>query len=115
MSVPEHADGVLAAQAAEVLVERQATGRIMADAGLIKQQQAGLMQQRAGDFYPPTMAAIEFAHPLATALSQRLARQFGVDPKAGLAPGQTMQRGVITQVLLNAKIQIQSALLEHHT
>ncbi|MNI17317.1 hypothetical protein D3C73_706850 [compost metagenome] len=111
---PEHADVLLATQAADVPVERQATRRVEADTGFIEQQQARLMQQGAGNFHPATMAAIEFAHPFAAALGQGLAGQFGVDPKVGLAPGQAMQCRVITQVLLDAEVQVQGALLEHH-
>ncbi|MNU90805.1 hypothetical protein D3C71_806820 [compost metagenome] len=72
------------------------------------------MQQGAGNFHPATMAAIEFAHPFAATVGQGLTGQFGVDPKVGLTPGQAMQCRVITQVLLDAEVQVQGALLEHH-
>ena len=83
---PEHADVLFAAQTTNVLIERQPTGRVEANAGLVEQQQARFMQQGAGDFHSATVAAVEFANPLATAFGQGLTGQFGVDPQAGLAP-----------------------------
>ncbi|MNI49848.1 hypothetical protein D3C73_1044830 [compost metagenome] len=111
---PQHTDALLVTQAAQVLVERQAAGRVEADAGFIQQQQARLVQQCPGDFHPTAMAAIELAYPFATPLGQRLARQFGIHADRALAPRQAVQCRVITQVLLDAQIQVQCALLEHH-
>lgn len=72
------------------------------------------MQQGAGNFHPPAMPAIEFAYPFAPAFGQGLAGQFRLDPQGALAPGQAMQRRVIAQVLLDAEVQVEGALLKHH-
>ena len=43
------------------------------------------------------------------------ASQLRVDPRLRLAPAQAVQGGVVAQVLLDAQVQVQGALLEHHT
>ncbi|MNN55476.1 hypothetical protein D3C81_1703530 [compost metagenome] len=42
-----------------MLVERQAAGRVEADAGLVEQQQTWFMQQRAGNLHPAPMADVQ--------------------------------------------------------
>jgi hypothetical protein len=115
MGGPEHADTLFAAQAAHMLVQGETTSRIKAYAGFVQQQKPRLMQQRSRDFYAATVPAIQFADALATTLAQPLTGQFLLNPLVDLAGGQTMQRGVIPQVLLNAQVQIQRALLKYHT
>lgn len=114
MSGPQHTELLLAAQPAQVLVKRQAAGRIEADAGFVQQQQARFMQQRAGNFHPPPMADVQLTHTIAPAFTKALAGQFGFDPQVALTPRQAMQGGVVAQVLLNAQVQVQGALLKHH-
>ena len=83
---PEHADALLATQAADVLVECQATRRVEADTGFIEQQQARLMQQGAGNFHPAPMADVQLAYTIAPAFAKALAGQFGFHPQVALAP-----------------------------
>lgn len=47
--------------------------------------------------------------------AKALAGQFGLDPQVALTPRQAMQGGVVAQVLFNAQVQVQGALLKHHT
>ncbi|MOA25421.1 hypothetical protein D3C78_1461450 [compost metagenome] len=105
---------MLAAQLPDVQAEGEAAGRIEADAGFVEQQQARFVEQGAGDLDPAAMATVEVAHPFMAPLGQVLAGQFGVDAGAALAPRKSMQRQVIAQVLFNAQVQVQGALLEHH-
>lgn len=114
VSGPEHADALLAAQLPDVQAQGEAAGRIEADAGFVEQQQARFMEQGAGDFHPASMTAVEVAHPLVAPLGQVLAGQFGVDANGALASRKAVQRQVITQVLFNAQVQVQGALLEHY-
>ena len=83
---PQHADALFDAQAAHVLVQRQAAGRVEADAGFIQQQQARLMQQRPGDFHPAPVSAVELADFFAAPFREDLACQFGGYAQVGLAP-----------------------------
>ena len=71
---------------------------VESDTGFVEQQEAWLVEQGTGDFHPTAMPAIEFAYPFAPAFGQGLAGQFRLDPQGALAPGQAMQRRVITQV-----------------
>ena len=98
-----------------MLIERQAAGRVEAGAGFVEQQQARLVQQGAGDFHPPAVAAIEVADLVVAALAQLLAGQFGVDALARQGRGHAVQGGVVAQVLFHAQVQVQGALLKHHT
>ena len=52
---------------------------------------------------------INVAHALGV-----LARQLAVDPFVRHAAREAMQGGVVAQVLLDAQVQVQGALLEHH-
>src|SRR3990167_9555807 len=61
---PEHRQAIITTELAHMPVERQAAGRVKADAGLVEQQQARLVQQGAGDLDATTVAAVEVADPV---------------------------------------------------
>src|SRR5690606_5027714 len=89
--------------------------RVETDAGFVEQQQAWLVEQGAGNFDPPAMAAIELSHSAFAPLNKLLALQFLLDAFVGQKAWHTVQSRVIAQVLLDAQVQIQGALLEYHT
>ncbi len=60
------------------------------------------------------MSAIEFANLAFAPLAKLLAIQLHFDPVIGNLARHAMQGGVIAQVLLDAEIQVQRALLEDH-
>ncbi|MNF89624.1 hypothetical protein D3C84_721560 [compost metagenome] len=72
------------------------------------------MEQGAGDLNPAPVAAIEQAHLVAPARAQLLALQFAFDALGRQLSGQAVQGGVVAQVLFDAEVQVQGALLEHH-
>ena len=114
MGGPQHGQAFFPRQPVHMLDQKPPRRHVQADGGFVQQQQTRAVQQGAGDFHPAAVAAIEQAHPLAPALAQRHALQFGVDARAPLAAAQAMQRGKIRQVLLDGEIQVQRRLLKHH-
>ena len=113
MRGPQHADALLGDELPDVAEDIGAGLDVEADGRLVEQQQARAMQQRAGDFQPPHLAAGEVAHLAAGAVGKPDARQHLVAAQARVAPGDAVQGGVIQQVLRHREIEIERARLEH--
>ena len=80
---------------------------------LVEQQHARPMQQRARDLDPPHLTAGKEAHFVAGAVGEPDASELDRLSRARLAPANAMQRAVIGEVLRDAEIGIERALLEH--
>ena len=111
---PEHADAALATAVAHLLQNALAAVDIEADGGLVGQQQARLVQQGAGQFQAPALAAAELAHLLVGAVGEADAQQGLGDARPCTLRVEPLQGAEVTQVLPRRQIQVQGRLLEHH-
>ena len=71
MRGPEHADALLGDELADMAENVGARLDVEPDGRLVEQQQPRPVQQRAGDFQPPHLAAREVAHLAAGAVGKR--------------------------------------------
>lgn len=101
-------------QIVDVIGDRFARAGVQADGGFIQQQKCGAMDQGAGDFHAPAMAAIERAEFLIDPLRHAQTRQRVQNPRVGGGAGQAMQRREIPHIGAHRGIQIKGLLLKHH-
>ena len=86
---------------------------IEADRRFVQQQQARLMQQRAGDLDPPHLPDRKIADAIGAAIGHGHAIQHLCDEIVGALVGDTVQRRMIQQVLPDRDIDIERAGLKH--
>ena len=114
MSGPQHANALFGDELADMAKHIGARLDVEPDGRLIKQKQPRPVQQRAGDLQPAHLPAGKIAHLAAGAVGKSDARQDLVTPRSGIAPADTMQGGVIEQILHHREIEIERAGLKYH-
>ena len=80
---------------------------------LVEQQHARPMQKRSRDLDPPHLTAGKEAHLVAVPVGETDARELHRPSLARFTPADAMQGAMIGQILRNAEIGIQRALLKH--
>src|SRR5579871_3203381 len=80
---------------------------------LVEKQHARPMQKRARDLDPPRLTAREEAHFVARAVGKPDTGELDRLPCARFTPAYTVQGAVIGEVLRDAEIRVEGALLKH--
>src|SRR5271166_1963880 len=83
--------------------------------GLVEQQHSWAVQQSASDLDAPHLAAREIARLVAGLVYEADAGELRDLSRARFAPPNSMQGSVIGQILFDAEIEIERALLKHDT
>ena len=115
MGGPEHAEPFAGNESAHDADHALARADVETDGRLVEQQQAGAMQQGAGDLDTPRLAAGQSAHLLVGAIREADDGQGLLGALSGLAAPDAVQRGVVHEVLGQREILVERARLEDDT
>src|SRR5262245_12441588 len=113
MRRPQHAEALLLDQRAHDVDDALTRTDVEADGRLVEQQERGLMQQRAGDFEAPRLAAGKVANFLLRAVGEADDLQRSLAAAARLPAADAVQGAVVKQVLLQCQVEIESAALKN--
>ncbi len=113
MGRPEDADSLVGDEAAHDL--EKASTRLDVEPGgrLVEQQHARPVQERARNLDPPHLPAGEIAHFVMGTIGETDARELRGLSHARLAGPNSVQGAMVGEVLRDAEIGIESALLEY--
>src|SRR5205814_6497723 len=114
MCGPKCRQTLLTAEPANVIEHELPTGDVEADRGLVEQQKPWPMQQAAGNLDATALAAAELADLVAPLIGKADAFDFPGHPQLRLTMRETMQGGMVEQVLLNREVEIEGRLLKDH-
>src|SRR6185437_2041434 len=113
MGRPKDADSLVVDETSHDLENPGARLDVKPRRRLIEQQHARPVQERPGDLHSPHLAAGKEAHLVVGAVGEADAGELDRLPRARFAPADAMQGAVIGEVLRDAEIGIEGALLEH--
>ncbi len=94
--------------------DRGPGSNIQTDRRFVQHQNARLVQQCAGDFHPPHLAAGQLPHRVPGTIRQVDLLQRGACALPCVAATDPVQGGVIQQVVDDRQIEVERARLEHH-
>ena len=111
---PQHAAATLAHVVVQGTAQVAAALGVEADGGLVHQQQAGPVQQRAHQFDLAPVATRQLAHQAGQLGAKTGGFAAGEQPLGGHGARQAVQVGVEAQVAFDAQVEVERHRLEHH-
>src|SRR5262245_51041184 len=112
---PQHTDAILGYQLPHVAQDIGSRIDVETNSWFIKNQEAGTVQQGAGNLDAPHMSPRKVANLVIGAIFERYAHEHFIRAGLCLTPANSMKGRVIHQVLHDREIEIERAGLEHDT